>query len=390
MKKMVTTLSVLSTLSLSAMPAFAQSNGNIKIVGNGHAVQNIHITNTTNIINNKIELNDISGHWAEKYIRDLVSKGILSGKGNHRFEPNTTVKRDEFATMVTRYFHLTNTSNTQDFNDVPPNSWEFKYVEAAKDYFDKYRDLNGGYDFHPEEGARRQDVTVTLVKILMQLDPSIQLMDADSADQLLHENFSDADQIVPALRPYVATAVKYDLVHGNKDGTFAPNRVLTRAEAATLLDRLQNTGVVVDDGSTTTTSGDTSSVGTTVSGTGTDSGTTTSANGTSSTGTNDDNGSTVTVGGTTGANEATTSGTGTDNGSTTTSTTAGTTATTSGGTNTDNGTSTESGTTTSVSTTGNSTDNGSTTVSGTTVGTDGTTTSGTGTTDSTTSTASNQ
>ncbi|GIM45620.1 hypothetical protein DNHGIG_11690 [Collibacillus ludicampi] len=389
MKKMVTTLSVLSTLSLSAVPAFAQSNGNIKIVGKGHAVQNIHITNTTNIINNKIELNDINGHWAEKYIRDLVGKGILSGKGNKRFEPNATVKRDEFATMVTRYFHLKNTSNTQDFNDVPPNSWEFKYVEAAKDYFDKFRDLIGGYDFHPEDGARRQDVTVTLVKILMQLDPSIQLMDADSADQLLHENFSDADQITPALRPYVATAVKYDLVHGNKDGTFAPNRVLTRAEAATLLDRLQNTGVAVDVGSTTTTSGDATSAGTTVSDTGTDSGT---IDGTSSTGTTEDDGSTVTVGDTTGTSGTTTSGTGSDNNSTTTNTTTGTTGTASSGTNTDNGSSTVGGTTTSTSdsTTGNSTDNGSTTASGTTAGTDGTTSAGTGATNSTTTTASNQ
>jgi hypothetical protein len=256
MKKTLTALSLLSTLSLSAVPAFAHGNGKIEIEGKGNAHQNIYIMNTTQVTNYTVDLDDIQGHWAEKYIKDLVKKGILSGRGNHKFVPNGQVTRAEFATMVARYFHLENQSTTQDFEDVPKNSWEYKYVEATKDYFDAYRTLDGGLVFKPNDGAKRQDVTVALVKILLKLNPNLQLMDADAADQLLKENFpKDENQIAPALRQYVATAVKYDLIHGYGNGTFGPNRVLNRAEAATLLDRLQeNSVVVVGDQTGTSTS----------------------------------------------------------------------------------------------------------------------------------------
>lgn len=56
--------------------------------------------------------------------------------------------------------------------------------------------------------------------------------------------FKDADQIAPALRPYVAAAVQAGLIHGDK-GKFAPNRVLTRAEVATLLKSIENLNLEV-------------------------------------------------------------------------------------------------------------------------------------------------
>ncbi|GIM48515.1 hypothetical protein DNHGIG_40640 [Collibacillus ludicampi] len=260
MKKTMATLSMISALSLSAVPAFAKGgNGNIQIIGNGHARQNIHITNTTNVVDNTVVFGDVKGHWAKKYIMDLVKKGILSGKSKQKFDPDAQVTRAEFATMVTRYFQLKNDSTQQDFEDVPPTSWEYKYVEAAKDYFDAYRTLDGGLLFKPFEGDKREDVAVTLIKILLKQNPDMQLLDADTATQLLQEKFpKDYTKIPQALQPYVATAVKYDLMHGYGDGSFRPDRVVTRAEAATLLDRLQDSTVVVmgdqsNTGATTTT-----------------------------------------------------------------------------------------------------------------------------------------
>lgn len=169
MKKLLATVSVFSILSLSAIPAFAaEKNGNVNVKGNHNHVK---IDNSIKVENNlNINLVDIGGHWAEKYIRDLVSKGILEGDENQHFNPDQHVTREQFAAMVTRMFHLKNTSATQDFNDVPAKRWSYNVVEATKDYFDAYKDLNGGYDFLPAEGAQRQDVTVTLVKVLMKVN----------------------------------------------------------------------------------------------------------------------------------------------------------------------------------------------------------------------------
>ncbi|WP_052487161.1 S-layer homology domain-containing protein [Gordoniibacillus kamchatkensis] len=267
MKKLLTATTVLvAALTVSAAPTLAaQNNGSIHIKGNK---DNIRINNNTEVNNINIRLDDIGGHWAEKYIKDLVAKGVLEGDDNHHFNPDQHVTREQFAAMVARMFHLTSTSTTQDFVDVPQKHWSFKVVEATKDYFDAFKDLNGGYDFRPAEGAKRQDVAETLVKVLMKLNPSIQLTDAATADQLLHSKFKDADNIAVVLLPYVATAVQNNLIQGDDQGRFHPDRTLTRAEAATLLDRISDLNIVVDvpSGSTTVTGTTYGNSGTTVTG----------------------------------------------------------------------------------------------------------------------------
>lgn len=272
MKKLLSTLSVLSILSMGAVPAFAQ--GNIHIVGTGHANQHININNSVHINNSinlkNISFTDIKGNWAEKAILDLVKKGVLKGVDKQHFRPNEQITREQFATMITKFFQLKNFSTTQDFTDVPTKKWSYANIEAAKDYMDAYRTLGGELDFKPGVGIKRADVTVTLVKVLMKSNPNLTLLDSASADQLLASKFKDADQISPALRPYVATAVQAGLIHGDK-GKFAPNRVLTRAEVATLLKSIENLNlevVVPSDNSAATsttpsvpaTTGDTSSI----------------------------------------------------------------------------------------------------------------------------------
>jgi hypothetical protein len=243
MKKVLATLSIVSTLALHALPALA-ANGDIKIGGNNNGTINNNVTK--NITNVNVQLDDIKGHWAEKYISALVKKGILEGKEEHKFDPEAHVTRAEFAAMIARYFHLKNTSTQQDFEDVPSSFWGYRFIEASKDYFDAYKSLDGGLQFKPHEGDKREDVTVTLVKILMKLNHNLQLLDAASADQLLKEQFpNDESRITPALRQYVATAVKVGLIQGMGEGSFAPKRVLTRAESATLLARLQDNSIVI-------------------------------------------------------------------------------------------------------------------------------------------------
>jgi hypothetical protein len=298
MKKLVTALSVISSLSLSAVPVFAQGNIYVKANGYAHQVKsasyarqamnnkanklvrqslnsrlnsqvnqrNINIKGnkiahqTININNvhttNNFVFSDIKGNWAEQDILNLVGKGILTGMGNNKFEPNGQVTREQFATMVAKFFNLKSTSTAQDFNDVSATRWSYDSIEAVKNYIDAYNNLNGGLDFRPTSGMLREDVAVTLVKILTKTDAGITLVDGQAADQILQSNFKDADQIAQVLRPYVATAVKYGLIHG-ANGSFAPTRTLTRAEVAKLLHTIEGMGsqiVIPDDtnGNTTT------------------------------------------------------------------------------------------------------------------------------------------
>ncbi|MGF7034167.1 hypothetical protein J2T17_005116 [Paenibacillus mucilaginosus] len=81
-------------------------------------------------------------------------------------------------------------------------------------------------------------MAVTLVKVLLKQNPSMNLLSETEADELLQSRFKDADSIPAELRPYIATAVKSELIQGDDEGNFAPSKTITRAEVAALLDRL--------------------------------------------------------------------------------------------------------------------------------------------------------
>lgn len=51
---------------------------------------------------NAEDITDVSGHWAESMIRDFVTTGIFDVMQDHRFYPDSTVTRIEFAGAVQR------------------------------------------------------------------------------------------------------------------------------------------------------------------------------------------------------------------------------------------------------------------------------------------------
>ncbi|AEI46355.1 Endoglucanase [Paenibacillus mucilaginosus KNP414] len=188
----------------------------------------------------QVELTDIGSHWAVGSIRNLVKKGILQGDDNQRFNPDNTVTREELATMVTRSFNLSAeaSAESRDYADVDQNRWSYKDIEASREFFDVKSDASGKASFQPSAGAKREDVAVTLVKVLLKQNPSMNLLSETEADELLKSRFKDADSIPAELRPYIATAVKSELIQGDDEGNFAPSKTITRAEVAALLARL--------------------------------------------------------------------------------------------------------------------------------------------------------
>lgn len=88
--------------------------------------------------------------------------------------------------------------------------------------------------FHPEGEVSRADFTVMAMKAA----------GVRPIAGLSESCFDDNGDISPALRPYVATAQRYGIVHGAfADGrlTFDPQRPVTVAEAAVILSRLLDT-----------------------------------------------------------------------------------------------------------------------------------------------------
>ena len=76
---------------------------------------------------------DIVGHKDKTAIEALASRGIINGKTENSFEPESTMTRAEFATIIARGLGLPQKSNVI-FKDVTTNDWFYNYVGTAYSY----------------------------------------------------------------------------------------------------------------------------------------------------------------------------------------------------------------------------------------------------------------
>ncbi|MDI6821552.1 MAG: N-acetylmuramoyl-L-alanine amidase [Actinomycetota bacterium] len=174
-------------------------------------------------------------HWAFYSIESLASKGIINGYPDGLFRPDVPISRSQIAKLVVPSKTLSlNTTFKGYFTDVPQTHWAWRYIETAKDM-----GLVKGFPdgtFKPEDFATRAQ----LVTILMRDHPS---------------NTSGTPFIdVPPdhwAYPYIMTAKNAGIVKGYPDGTFRPDRFVTRAEAVSIIYRIlcpSNKLIVIDPG----------------------------------------------------------------------------------------------------------------------------------------------
>ena len=76
---------------------------------------------------------DIAQHKDKTAIEALASRGIINGKTENSFEPESTMTRAEFATIIARGLGLPQKSNVI-FKDVTTNDWFYNYVGTAYSY----------------------------------------------------------------------------------------------------------------------------------------------------------------------------------------------------------------------------------------------------------------
>lgn len=170
-------------------------------------------------------------HWAYNAISWMAKKKIISGNGDGTFKPDGAITRAQFAKIMVLALNLPmNETGNSSFKDVKKGGWEYKFVDAAKYYLTGFRTPDGDY-FRPEYNAVREDMAVALVKALE--------LQEEEVDESVLDDFKDSDKISPKLKRYVAIAVKHEILKGypTNDGMkeFAPQNMLTRAQAAVLL-----------------------------------------------------------------------------------------------------------------------------------------------------------
>ncbi|QAT42490.1 S-layer homology domain-containing protein [Aminipila luticellarii] len=97
---------------------------------------------------------DITGHKNQKAIEALASRSIINGKTDAAFDPDATMTRAEFATIVVKALGLTPKADSV-FKDVSDSAWFAGYVGTAY----QYKIVNGTSEttFNPNGSITRQE-----------------------------------------------------------------------------------------------------------------------------------------------------------------------------------------------------------------------------------------
>jgi parallel beta-helix repeat protein len=74
---------------------------------------------------------DIGGHWAAEFIETLVKKGWMSGLPDDTFAPNSPINRAQFAAVVAKAFQVETKNQIPNFSDIKRDFWAAPAIAAA-------------------------------------------------------------------------------------------------------------------------------------------------------------------------------------------------------------------------------------------------------------------
>lgn len=157
----------------------------------------------------------------DEAVQKVVDWGFMRGDISGNMRPDDPITRAEFVTIINRAFGY-HVMGEDPFTDVTNSDWYAQDVAIA--YTENYINGTSASTFSPNGHLTREQAVVILARNMrLQAYPGEDTSFSDSRD--LHE----------WSRGLVEQAVRYHIVNGYPDGTFRPDRAITRGEAATLL-----------------------------------------------------------------------------------------------------------------------------------------------------------
>ncbi|MEM4620910.1 MAG: S-layer homology domain-containing protein [Desulfurococcaceae archaeon] len=173
---------------------------------------------------------DVSpNYWAYAEIVWIKERGITTGYEDGTFRPEAPVLREQMAAFIIRALlgENFNYSMTPYFHDVPTHSWSFRYVQKL--YEMGITKGCGGAFFCPYDVVTRAQMAAFLVRALVGEDFSY----SDTP------YFSDVPREHWAFK-YIQKLKELGITKGYGDGTYRPEKAVSRAEMAVFLYRAFN------------------------------------------------------------------------------------------------------------------------------------------------------
>lgn len=189
-----------------------------------------------------ITFTDIKGTSYKKSIDLLSTRGIVKGSRNHKFQPEKTITKAQYCTMIARAFDLKVTGQYQGELSIRKKSAYYNAVRACFDagIFSK----EDAQTFRAGDKLTRGYAIETLGRLNAKVSP-LTYPDWKTQKTIL-KKYMDASSLQEMTAVYTIMLSKEGILSGIAKGQIQPQKALTRGETADLLARmLKQLGLVL-------------------------------------------------------------------------------------------------------------------------------------------------
>ncbi|MBQ9922680.1 MAG: S-layer homology domain-containing protein, partial [Clostridia bacterium] len=180
---------------------------------------------------NHKEYTDIAGHWGEKYISFVSDRTLFGGTSPTEFSPEETMTRGMFVTVLGRMHGLDTSAydGNTGYADVPATEYYAPYIQWAKEIgiFAPVSET----EFAPEAPITREVMAVVIANYVNAYNYSF----VSNAEPI---EFNDISGLSEASINAINAAQKAGIINGKGEGRFDPAGISTRAEVATVMQRV--------------------------------------------------------------------------------------------------------------------------------------------------------
>ena len=171
---------------------------------------------------------DTANHWALDSIGYVYQKGLMSGTGAYNFQPNISMSRAMFVTVLHRLEGTPASTGVNVYSDVVPNGW---YTDAVT-WATSAGIVNGTGEgkFSPNASISREEMATMMMRYA-------KYKSYDTAATTDLAGYADANQIHDWAYRAMEWANSTGMITGRTAFTLVPQGTATRAETATILVR---------------------------------------------------------------------------------------------------------------------------------------------------------
>ena len=180
---------------------------------------------------------DLQGHWSYQAVTRASTLDLISGYPSGQFMPDRPVSLLESIVLLLKACGFNpssgqnNGKTASQVSGAPQVPWGQPYVDTAFAKNIIPQDLLS--TFNPDAPATRAEIAVMLGRLLQ-----LPISETSAPGSSTSGSFSDLSTAPAADIPYITAIHDAGLMQGYSDGSFGPQKSITRAEMAALIARM--------------------------------------------------------------------------------------------------------------------------------------------------------